>query len=793
MKTLLPIPCSILLRISAPTLLIATLVAGMSLRAAPVNDNRADAILITTTMLTNAFTGSNVGATREPDDPTTFDFPGFDRTTGGGKTVWWRFVAGQVNRVTINTAGSTFDTELGVYTNGPDGLKEIASNEDIPGSLTGTSEVTFTTKAGATYYILIDGYDGASMSSEGDVRFTIRGLTAVGLGAPTLRFTQVQQTEETLDINGTVQPRRSDDPVTGVRVRLNGSEPFWADGTTNWHTSVTVNPGWNVVAARAMTQSGSESTEVTRRVFYLVTRSITVQTNGNGRVSPTYNGRLVAVGTRVTLRATPGPDQLFTGWTGSTNSDNPTLVFTLQDDMNLTANFIPDPILPVRGNYAGLVMPSSGTPTHQNSGSFTLTVDRRDSYSARFIIGGRTYVGTGKFDLNGHADLLLKTGRTVLTGTAQLDLNGGTDQVTGTISDGSSIDSAFTGNRAVFSAKQPAPFAGHYNLVIDNNADVGGNGFGSVLVSATGMAVSSVRLADGSVMSQNVAVSKNGDWPIFAVLYRGQGSILGWVKFANQPGSSLTGTLNWFRPPSNTRAYPNGFSTTVAVIGSLFITPSTRAPLLQWSDGFVQLANGNLPDAVTIPVNYTPNNLITNTAGDVALRATVNSSGLITGQFTQPGQKPTTWSGVVLPRNNSGAGFFTGTVQNGSVLVQEDISASTNTAAPPSSLSGNVIALTFTTGGAAFRRIASTPLTFGDATVSADAQPDFGTAEYNYSASSGDGAKVAELNIVGGKLATQPTVIRLLLNFTSNTSGDFLAEITAGGGGKASGTFTLNP
>lgn len=768
----------------------------MSLSAQPVNDNRADAILITTTMLTNAFTGSNVGATSEPGDPTSFDFPGFDRSDAGGMSIWWKFVAGGSSQVTINTAGSTFDTQLGVYTDGPDGLVEIDSNEDIPGSVTGTSEVKFTTHTGVTYYIVIDGSDGrdGAERSSGDVRFTIHGLTSVGLGAPTLRFTQVTQTEDALDVNGTVRPKRSDDPVTGVRVRINGGDPFWADGTTTWHTSVTLNPGWNVVAARAMTQSGSESSEVTRRVLYKVMRTVNVETNGYGRVSPIYHNRLLPVPTRVTLRATPGPDQLFTGWTGSTNSDNPTLAFTLQDDMNLTANFIPDPIVPVRGNYVGLVMPSSDTPTHDNSGSFTLTVDRRDSYSARFVVGGRTYVGTGKFDLNGHADLTLKTGRTVLTGTAQLDLGGGTDQITGSLSDGSTIDTAFTGNRAVFSSKQPAPFAGHYTLIIGNNPDVGGNGFGSVLVSATGMAVSSIKLGDGSVMSQNVAVSKNGDWPFFAVLYRGHGSILGWVRFANQSDSSLTGNLNWFRPASSTRAYPAGFSTTVPLTGSLFITSPAGSPLLKWNDGFVQLANGNLPDAINIPVSNTSKNLITNTDGDVAVRATVNSSGSITGQFTQPGQKPTTLSGVVLPKNNSGAGFFPGTVQNGSFSLQENIGASTNTASPPTSLNGNTIALTFTTGGAAFRRIASTPLNFSDSTVSVDTQPQFGTAEYNYSASSGGGgAQTAELNLIGGKLATQPTVIRLLLNFTSNTSGDFLAEITAGGGGKASGTFTLNP
>jgi hypothetical protein len=267
---------------------------------------------------------------------------------------------------------------------------------------------------------------------------------------------------------------------------------------------------------------------------------------------------------------------VFTGWTGSTNSTNATLAFSLQDDMNLAANFIPDPIVPVRGTYVGLVMPSSGTPTHQDSGFFTLAVDRRDSYSARFIIGGRSYIASGKLDINGHADMRLKSGRTVLPGTVQLDLSATTDQLTGTLSDGSTIDTAFTGNRAVFSAKRPAPFAGRHNLVIASNADVGANGLGSVLVTATGIAVSSVKLGDGSVMAQKVAVSKNGDWPFFALLYRGRGSVFGWVRFADQPDSSLTGTLNWFRPASNTRAYPAGFSTAVSVIGSA-VHPADRS------------------------------------------------------------------------------------------------------------------------------------------------------------------------------------------------------------------------
>jgi hypothetical protein len=63
--------------------------------------------------------------------------------------------------VRISTAGSTFDTVLGLYTGlSVSNLVNIASNDDENGSLT-TSLVTTQVTAGTEYEIAVDGYGGA--------------------------------------------------------------------------------------------------------------------------------------------------------------------------------------------------------------------------------------------------------------------------------------------------------------------------------------------------------------------------------------------------------------------------------------------------------------------------------------------------------------------------------------------------------------------------------------------------------------------------------------------------------
>ena len=100
-------------------------------------------------------TGSNVGASKETGEP---DHAG----NRGGASLWWSWTGPASGTVTIDTAGSDFDTVLAVYTGGTvDALTVVASNDDAIGF---QSQVSFTAQEGVVYHIAVDGYSGATGS-----------------------------------------------------------------------------------------------------------------------------------------------------------------------------------------------------------------------------------------------------------------------------------------------------------------------------------------------------------------------------------------------------------------------------------------------------------------------------------------------------------------------------------------------------------------------------------------------------------------------------------------------------
>jgi len=98
------------------------------------NDRLADALPIAGASVSAS--GSNVGATREPGEPN-------HANNAGGASVWWKWYATSSGRAVVSTAGSSFDTLLGVYSrigNGP--LNWVASNDDSLAGGTLTSRLT---------------------------------------------------------------------------------------------------------------------------------------------------------------------------------------------------------------------------------------------------------------------------------------------------------------------------------------------------------------------------------------------------------------------------------------------------------------------------------------------------------------------------------------------------------------------------------------------------------------------------------------------------------------------------
>jgi len=134
---------------------------------------------------TAAANGRNFSATKESGEP-------IHAGNAGGKSVWYRWVASATGQVTISTAGSSFDTLLGIYTGtGVTRLTAIASNDD-DGALT-TSRVPFNAVSGTTYHIAVDGKGGAAGSIEIAINpalndhfasaLTITGLTGTATGS----------------------------------------------------------------------------------------------------------------------------------------------------------------------------------------------------------------------------------------------------------------------------------------------------------------------------------------------------------------------------------------------------------------------------------------------------------------------------------------------------------------------------------------------------------------------------------------------------------------------------------
>lgn len=120
--------------------------------APPANDNFVNAQVINGS--SGVVTGTTVAATKEAGEP---NHAGY----GGGKSVWYTWVAPGTGAILFTTYGSSFDTLLGVYTGvSVNALTEVASNDECGAAL--TSCVVFNAMGGTTYWVAVDGYGGAS-------------------------------------------------------------------------------------------------------------------------------------------------------------------------------------------------------------------------------------------------------------------------------------------------------------------------------------------------------------------------------------------------------------------------------------------------------------------------------------------------------------------------------------------------------------------------------------------------------------------------------------------------------
>ena len=122
----------------------------------PSSSNDAFANATTLSGASGSTTATTVGMTKEPGEPS-------HAGNAGGHSIWFAWTAPATGSVTIDTAGSTFDTLLAAYTGTAVGsLTTVASNDDANG--TTQSSITFAATVATTYRIAVDGYAGAAGS-----------------------------------------------------------------------------------------------------------------------------------------------------------------------------------------------------------------------------------------------------------------------------------------------------------------------------------------------------------------------------------------------------------------------------------------------------------------------------------------------------------------------------------------------------------------------------------------------------------------------------------------------------
>ncbi len=126
--------------------------------------NDAFAAATTITSSAGSIAGTTVGATRETGEPGHATCPGPDPGCNGSASIWYAWTAPANGTLTINTALSSFDTLLALYTGSAvTGLTRIADNDDFWG--TGRSLVSAPVTAGTTYRIAVDGYGTSTGTS----------------------------------------------------------------------------------------------------------------------------------------------------------------------------------------------------------------------------------------------------------------------------------------------------------------------------------------------------------------------------------------------------------------------------------------------------------------------------------------------------------------------------------------------------------------------------------------------------------------------------------------------------
>ncbi len=134
---------------------------------APANDQCAGATNLTSGAV---ITQSTSTATSDAD-------PASLCGVGIGKVVWFRYTAPSNGTLTVTTAGSSYDTVLGLLSGVCGNWQTLACNDDDVSGVTTTSRLSYNVAGGVSYLLLVGGYASGSGSLRISANFAAQAQT----------------------------------------------------------------------------------------------------------------------------------------------------------------------------------------------------------------------------------------------------------------------------------------------------------------------------------------------------------------------------------------------------------------------------------------------------------------------------------------------------------------------------------------------------------------------------------------------------------------------------------------
>ncbi len=466
-------------------------------------------------------------------------------------------------------------------------------------------------------------------------------------------------------------------PISSVQVAVQnagGTSAYQTmNGTQAWGGGLDgLRPGPNVLRARSLGTNGAVLAEVVRNVRYVVYRPLTVAIEGQGDAGAFTGTTSREVGANYTIVARPAAGWLFAGWSGSWQGDGAAHSFTMKNGTAVTARFIPNPFLPVRGAYEGLIGASDSA--HAERGFISLKLTGLGNFSGRAFFAGEGYPIIGRFGFDGHATVKLPRSD-ISPLKLKLTLDFASGAITGFVLDGElsiSLDAA----RAL---KDAAAFAGRYTVSFpaepgSTDASVPhGDGYAVLVVDSAGNAQLTGALADGRDFSRAGRIQQDGSLAIYLPLYQHGGSLTGVLTFADLSDRDIEGALRWTKPERAGAAhFAGGFDTTLPAIGARYTAPDPGHPVVsvaeQDDNARIILGDGGLDLEVVQPATIGMDNVVTVTTPALSgLSVQIKAqNGRFKGAFTHPVSGAVTeFRGVVLQKQNVGTGYFLGEAQSG--------------------------------------------------------------------------------------------------------------------------------